>query len=298
MTPEVILFSSPKAGSGAARDQIPRVIDLLGAAGISHLHCTCPKQLARTVASARETGVSRPVVIAAGGDGTLGLAAEKTDAETVLLPMPLGTENLLARHYGQSSRAEEVLRTLQDGNDIRIDAGDANGKLFLIVASAGFDAEVVRALHLRRTGHIRRASYLKPVMRTLKRYRFPELKVTEFDEEGRVCEQRDVGWAMVFNLPCYGGGLKIQRETVSDDGLLDVITFAGRGVISALRYLSGVVTGTHVRQRDVVQDRVGHVRIECDQRVAYELDGDYVGRLPLEIRTLPKRIRLRVPREA
>jgi diacylglycerol kinase family enzyme len=292
---EVILFSSPNAGSGAAREQIPRLVNLLNEGGIKNQLISCPKQLRQISTDRRETGVPQPIVIAAGGDGTICLVASNTDPDTPLLPMPMGTENLLARHVGQKSDADAVLKTLRGGQAIQLDAGLANGRLFLIMATAGFDAEVVRRLHLRRRGHIRRASYLKPILETLLRYRFPILHVTAFDEQDRVIDRRDVGWAMTFNLPCYGGGLNIHPEAIGDDGKLDLITFAGAGLISGVRYVFGILRGNHQKLKDVDRKRVSRLRIEADRRVAFELDGDYAGRLPLEITTLPGRIRLMVP---
>jgi diacylglycerol kinase family enzyme len=295
MTLEVILFTSPKAGSGASREQIPRLVDLLDASDLNNQLVSCPKELRKISRERRETGVPQPVVIAAGGDGTISLVASNTRAETPLLPMPMGTENLLARYIGQKNDAESVMKTLQGGRAMQLDAGLANGRLFLIMATAGFDAEVVRRLHLKRQGHIRRTSYLKPILQTLLHYRFPKLHVTAFDHQDQVVDQRDVGWAMTFNLPCYGGGLNIHPDAIGDDGKLDLITFAGAGVFSGIRYVLGIMWGNHRRLQDVDQNRVSRIRIEADRRVAFELDGDYAGRLPLEIKTLPGRVRVMVP---
>lgn len=292
---EVILFTSPKAGSGAAREQIPRLVDLMNAIGISNQVLTCPETLRAILSEHRETGVPQPVVIAAGGDGTISLVATNSDPDTPLLPMPMGTENLLARHFGQSNDAEAVMKTLQGGHAVRIDAGQANGRLFLIMATAGFDAEVVRRLHLRRKGHIRRHSYLKPIFQTIRKYRFPELEVTAFDQSGNVIKQQNSGWAMVFNLPCYAAGLKIHRDAIGDDGQLDLITFAGRSVASGMRYVVGILMGKHHRFKDVDRVCVARVSIKSQSPVAFELDGDYAGKLPLEIKTLPERVTVMVP---
>ena len=103
---------------------------------------------------------------------------------------------------------------------------------------------------------------------------------------------------MVFNLPCYAAGLEICPGAVGDDGRLDLITFAGRGVLSGLRYLAGISTGRHQKFADVSGRRVSHLRIESESPVAYELDGDYAGQLPLEIKTIPGRVTLVVPEQA
>ncbi len=68
-----------------------------------------------------------------------------------IVPMPLGTENLLARQFGHTATAESVVKTIRYGTSYRLDAGLANDKSFLIMATCGFDAEVVRGMHLTRT---------------------------------------------------------------------------------------------------------------------------------------------------
>ncbi len=151
---------------------------------------------------------SELVVVAAGGDGTLALVAQNTPPGTVLVPMPLGTENLLSRHFGFTREPAQVRDTIWHGVNKLLDVGLANGRMFLVMVTCGFDAEVVRAMHLTRQGHINRFSYFGPIMRALKRYRFPPLTIEwldDFREPEAAREQTTTDqayrWAMCFNLP-------------------------------------------------------------------------------------------------
>ena len=292
---DVIIFTSPKAGSGASREQIPRLKDLLEQAGTKVDVVTDPDALRGEIENAQPSGDDRPLVVAAGGDGTLGLVVANTDVHTSIVPMPMGTENLLARHFGQSNQAEQVLQTIQDGETVQLDAGSANGKLFLIMATIGFDAEVVRRLHLRRKGHIWRLSYLLPLLTTIAKYRFPKIKVRAWDATGKVVEDRTVRWAMVFNLPRYAAGLAIEPDASADDGQLDLICFARGSIVSGMQYFLSVLSRSHRRDRTVYRHRVHRVELTGNDRIAYQTDGDYAGRLPLKIEVLPGRVRLRVP---
>jgi diacylglycerol kinase (ATP) len=255
------------------------------------------------------TRFTAPVIVTAGGDGTLALVAQNTPPSTVLLPMPLGTENLLAKHFGFTANPNDIIETLLHGIDRPIDAGIANGKLFLVMATCGFDAEVVRAMHLTRRGHINRFSYTRPILRTLKRYRFPPLSVTLLsehpDDGSKTCDiQADslqaeqlvsCRWAMIFNLPKYAASLPIETAAICDDGLLDFTGLTNGSIVSGLRYLGGILAGRHIHWRDVTRKQITGCRISSPVRVPYQLDGDYAGRLPLEIRVLPNYIKLRLP---
>ncbi|MGB7345980.1 MAG: diacylglycerol kinase family protein [Pirellulaceae bacterium] len=304
---QVIAVASPKAGTGAGREQLPLLGQMLAENGIRFSQTSSIEALKQCLQDSPCTD-SKPyhsVVVAAGGDGTLSLVASSVDARVSIVPMPLGTENLLARYFGYQATAQCMFDAIMTGNSYRMDAGQANGKLFLIMASCGFDAEVVRGVHLKRRGHINRFSYAKPIWRAIRRYAFPEIHVTvdgpaskheqNGDGEKELQLAAPVGWAMVFNLPRYGGGLMIEPDAIGTDGKLDVITFGKGSVTSGLRYFGGIVTGSHTKFSDVVRRRGKTIQITSDTRVPYQLDGDYAGRLPLTIETLPRRLHLLLP---
>lgn len=299
---EVWICVSPKAGRGVDRDQIPALQQRLEASGIE---CRLTESVARLCDRldnpAAEPGAGYPTesigIVAAGGDGTLALVAQHTPPPVPIVPMPLGTENLVARYFGYSADAEQVFQTLVGGRDYSLDAGLAGGRLFLVMASAGFDAEVVRAVHLRRRGHIRRLAYAAPIIRAIRRYRFPLIEIAISDDAGSPQEDPiRARWGMVFNLPRYGGSLGIEPDAVGDDGRLDVIAFRRGSVWAGLRYVFGIATASHLRYRDVIRRRGGSITLTARGSVPYQLDGDYAGHLPVQIECLPGRVCLRLPR--
>jgi diacylglycerol kinase family enzyme len=294
----VVIVTSPKAGSGLGREQLPQLVEQLGAAGLSVCTTSSIELLRQRTQDIQLDQQELPVVIAAGGDGTLALVAENVPSAIPILPMPLGTENLLARHFGHSADPAKIVQTIRGGTSHWLDAGRANGKLFLVTASCGFDAEVVRAMHLTRRGHISRFSYAGPIFRALRRYAFPNIDVqvtNDQDPTGSEPVNIQCCWAMAFNLPCYGGHLSIEPGALDSDGLLDVITFRKGSILSGLRYLAGILLGNHTRFRDVTRVRGTKIEFTSQQRVPYQLDGDYGGHLPLAIELLPARVHLLVP---
>lgn len=305
------VFTSPRAGSGAGREQIPRLLELLTRDQISVELIHDLSQLSSWIdQSARQPGEAS-VVVAAGGDGTVTLAAsllftarendQFTDQDLpYLVPLPLGTENLLARYFGHQPNAEHVRETILRGTIETIDLGlvqrpNQRWHPMLTMVSCGFDADVVRRLHLRRKGHIRRLSYLGPILRSMNRYRFPELLVQSIVDDNVIEREVRCGWAMVFNLPRYGGGLTIEPDALGNDGYFDVITFANRGIVAGLGYVAGIRSGRHLRDPGVQRFRAKTVRITSGERAHYQIDGDYIGRLPIEISIRPQAIVLLIP---
>jgi diacylglycerol kinase (ATP) len=305
---EILIFTSPKAGSGAGGDRVGTLTQRLRDEGWT-VHVTASLDELRHRCD-RHSSVRLPaMVVTAGGDGTLALVAQNTPPATVLVPMPLGTENLVAKHYRITSDLPAMMNVILRGQELQIDAGLANGRLFLVMASCGFDAEVVRAMHLTRQGHISRFSYAWPILRTIRRYGFPLITVEYLQpqqpEAGGAGEPLGAPaagdrsavtcrWALVFNLPRYAVDLAVEPDACEDDGVLDLCSLQYGSFFSGARYLGGIVTRRHIRWKDVVRRQVIGCRITSSERVAFQVDGDYAGRLPLEISVLPGRIRLKV----
>jgi diacylglycerol kinase family enzyme len=239
-------------------------------------------------------------VIALGGDGTASSVRSRAPLGVPIVPVPLGTENLLARYVGQGARGSAVRQTLDRGVVIRLDLGRANGQYFLLMISAGFDAEVIRRLHENRRGNITRATYLKPTLQAIRSYRYPELQL--------YCEPGIAGlappiacrWVFGFSLPLYALGWQLAPQADGTDGLFDVCTFRQGSLRHGLRYLWHVLRGSHLALDEVSLSRQRRFRIEVGKGVAvpYQLDGDYAGNLPVEVEVLPGELRLLVSRAA
>jgi diacylglycerol kinase family enzyme len=102
-------------------------------------------------------------------------------------------------------------------------------------------------------------------------------------------------WVFGFNLPCYGGGLRIAPQACGSDGLLDLCAFRQGGFWHGLRYAGGVLLGGHQNMADCTIGRVRRLRITSTASVPYQLDGDPAGFLPVDVEVLPRRLTLVVP---
>jgi diacylglycerol kinase family enzyme len=178
---------------------------------------------------------------------------------------------------------------------VQLDAGEANGKLFTLMAGCGFDADVVRRLHSERKGNIHHLSYAKPIFDSIRNYDYPLLRV-KYEAAGE--QHCALGkWVFVINLPRYAGGLNIAPGASGSDGLLDICTFKEGSLWSGLLYLGEVMFGQHQLLEDFTQVQAAELRVEAESPVPYQLDGDPGGELPLVVRSLPGRLRVIVSRE-
>jgi diacylglycerol kinase family enzyme len=189
---------------------------------------------------------------------------------------------------------EAVAEIIALGQATTIDAGVANGRLFVLMVSCGFDADVVSRLHARRQGHIRHWSYMRPILDAVRNYDYPPITIhqTLADGSEQTVESR---WLFAFNLPCYAFALGLAPDAQASDGLLDTCAFTGGSFWHGLRYLAAVTRRRHRELVDCRMARVRRLRIESARPVPFQVDGDPGGILPLEIQVLPGRMTVLTP---
>lgn len=292
----ILIAANPKSGAVSRQALLDGLRDALINDGFAVDVCTSLDQVERQAAELHNVGRLRAVV-SAGGDGTAAALANRITAEIPLLIFPLGTENLLSKHLGLTNDIAAARERMRSSRSIALDVGLANNKMFLVMASSGFDAAVVEDMHANRKGHINRWSYTIPIIRTLGRYRFPLTRLLGNDEIAKTTQDQQAAWTFIFNLPRYAANLNFCPQADPLDGKLDVCTFRQPGVIKGFGYLSRLWRGTHQRMTDFSHSLATNITMHSSDTksplaIPYQLDGDPGGVLPLEIRVLPGRLKL------
>lgn len=293
----VLVFVNPRAGRGAAGALIDELVNRLGRREFVVERTDEIDELRQIVAS---SGDGLRAIVSAGGDGTAETVVNVTSdveaqggesRQTPIAVLPLGTENLLAKYLGVRPDPEQIADMITAGHTCQLDAGVANGKMFLLMLSCGFDADVVQRLHRDRQGNISHLAYAMPMIDAIRNYDYPNLQVGWETTEG--WQERDCHWAFCFNAPSYAAGLRIAPDADPSDGLLDLATFAGGSFWHGLWQFSAVVLGQHRQLPEFEQSRSRRIRISSDRaNVPYQVDGDPGGVLPVDIEILPRHLTL------
>jgi diacylglycerol kinase family enzyme len=221
-------------------------------------------------------------IVAAGGDGTVADVFNRHPGIPIAI-LPLGTENLLARYLGIPASGREVAQLIARGDVRRLDLCQLGVRRFALMASAGFDADVIGRLHGSRRGHISRFSYVQPILESVRRYEYPEIRLTVDGAPAPAIARM----AVIVNVPIYALGLSVARCARADDGTLDLRLFRRGSAFQMVRYLCNLAVGTHERLWDVDSLTGRRVRIESDVPVPVQVDGDPAGWTPAEICVLP-----------
>ena len=187
------------------------------------------------------------VIIAAGGDGTVGEVVDGVVGSDVAVGvLPGGTANLWAHEIGVSLDLGLAALQLIGAQRRRIDVGHvaingAHGQHFLLMAGLGIDAAVLSRLSKGLKKKIGALAYLPAIGRAL-----PQAKpfAVRVDLDG-VAWDGDVSQIVVGNTRRYAEVTSVTPEAIVDDGRLDVCLLLPANPVSALDQLATLLVRQH-----------------------------------------------------
>lgn len=244
-------------------------------------------------------GIDRLIV--GGGDGTLASAASLVAGTGVAIGvLPLGTMNLVARTIGMDANLATALKQLRDAEVKVVDAGRANGRLFLHHVSFGLQPRMVR-LRERMGYSSRLTKILAAVRATIAVLLNPRSQRLGLTIDGEQVELKTPGLIVSNNAYESAGMLKQARL---DGGVLGLYALTPMPLPAYLRLALDVLRGRWQDNVNVTEMQgrrvrlVRHRRLRRDSRsIKATLDGELVLlRLPLVIESQPAALDVLVPR--
>lgn len=286
---------NPTAGGGRLLRQQDRLAGVAAANGAELEICQASSRehTIQLAAAAAAEGV--PLVLAYGGDGTYNAVAHGLlGSDTTMGVLPGGTTSVLAYEFEVPRPAHRAVEALIHGSDREMHVGRSDdGSLVLLMLSAGPDSHVLERLgpRLKKLGG-RVGVALQGLVEILRGDQLPRVRLHADGVSG------EMGWVIVGNCRCYGGQFAATPGADPFRGDFEVVSqrTAGRGAAAA--FLLGIPNGRHLRRADVTRLIVDRVRLESvddDVPVPYQVDGDVVGTLPVEIQIDPQLLRIRMP---
>lgn len=239
----------------------------------------------------RGLGTELDLALAVGGDGTLREVLEGlVDPTTPVALVPSGTANVMAAELGLPRDVHHALEIVLRGRTRPLDVARVNGRLSFLCAGVGVDGYAVRNVETLRRGPITKWSYVRAIARALGEHRPAALRVTVDDEPLRP----SWGYVLASNTSRYAGLVALDSRARIDDGEIEVYLFPGgsrRELV--LAFARGVFRG--LPGGGVEMRRARRVRIESDEPVACQVDGDAAGTTPVEVEVGEVQYRLVVP---
>ncbi len=229
-------------------------------------------------------------VIAVGGDGTVNeVACGLAGTATRLLAIPHGTGNVFAAEVGLPKSAEECLSLLSVGKTITVNLAKAGKRHFLLLASAGFDAEVLDRMGARGKRYLGIGAYLLAGAVHLFREQ-PSLWV-ELPGEERMEAQA----VIVCRGRTYGGGVIMAPSGSLEKNTLQAVILRRIGRFPILRFAGNALRGKHAGSPDILIRETTSVFVRSPIRSAAQVDGEYLGPLPVRFEMTDVPVRIIVP---
>ena len=296
MTRPIPVVFNPTAGGGRARRQRADLEQAAVQSGVT-LDWRATQAAGHATALAAEVaGQKHPLVLAFGGDGTYNEVAQGLlGSETSMGVVPAGTTSVLAYEFGIPRPVGSSLGALIGGSDRVMRVGSTDrGDVILLMLSAGPDAQVLNNLK----------PWLKPLggrygvavqagIELIRPTSMPTLRVVG---DGRSTE---CGWVIVGKGRCYAGPFEACPDADPFEPDFQVVVSRLRTRRAALAFVAGLARGRHLQRSGVEAWRSRSLRLEpgaSSSPVAYQVDGDFKGLLPVDVGIHPKTLVVRLPK--
>jgi diacylglycerol kinase (ATP) len=272
--------------NGATKADVEAVLRDVGV-DAEILESSSADEARRLTAEAVQRGYA--VVVAAGGDGTIGIVAtELLNSGTALGVLPRGSIMNIPRMLGIPRDLSAAAAVLVCGAIRRIDVGEARGRPFFEAGSVGMNAAMFREAHRFEKGD--RASIPRTIWAAI-RYRPARMEIVT---DNQVVRTRALV-VTVANGPYTGAGMTVAPDARIDDGRLDVTIFEHFSKWELIRHLFAIAFGRHRYAPHASTYRSTYARISSVSPLPARADSRDLGTTPVEFRVLPAALPVLVP---
>lgn len=250
---KALLIVNPISGTSATSKKaaIDMAERMLPKAGID-LEIACTERRGHaTDLAAKAARAGIPIVIAAGGDGTVNETAQGlVFTNSTMGILPCGSGNGLARHLAIPMKPEKALQIIINGRSRKIDYCTANDEPFFCTFGMGFDAAVSDrfASHPDRRGL---RNYVRAAIEVFLNYKRQKYEIITPDGE-----YRDRAFIVACcNASQYGNDAFIAPWASVSDGMVDVT------ILKSRTWLGHLISGLQVMTGSLRESsRVAHLR--------------------------------------
>jgi len=240
-----------------------------------------------------------PIVVAAGGDGTItALAGALVGTRKSLAILPLGTVNALAKDLHVPLDLPKAVANLVTGHEHRIDVGEVNGRVFLhkvvigLIPGVAAGRERIRG----RRDAAAKIGLLRYFFRRLARAKRLAVVIEPAEGERRI--ERVQALAVASNAYDEGLGQFFSRQCL-DGGTLTLYSLKHLNVKDFLRLTAGMILGHWQNDEALSMESVRGVTIDTRHSlIKVMLDGEVETlNTPLEFAIRPQALSVIVPAE-
>ncbi|HHK5581130.1 TPA: diacylglycerol kinase [Streptococcus mutans] len=291
------LIYNPTSGQEIMKKNVAEVLDILESFGYeTSAFQTTPRADSAKNEAARASQAGFDLVIAAGGDGTInevvsGIAPLKRRPKVAIIPT--GTTNDFARALKiPRGNPVEATKLIGKNQTIHMDISRAyNDKYFINIAAAGSLTELTYSVPSQLKTMFGYLAYLVKGAELLPRVRNVPVKV--FYDHGVFEGEASMIFVALTNS--VGGFETIAPDAKLDDGKFTLILVKTANLFELTDLIRLVLTGgRHINHKKIEYIKTSYLKIipqgNPPKRMMINLDGEYGGDAPIELRNLKNHI--------
>ena len=293
-----LLVFNPAAGSRDRRPEMEALVARLKPRGLDLVLAPTSRAGEAPEIVRGRLGEGWGVVVAAGGDGTVGeVAGALLGTGVPMAVLPAGTTNVIAREYGlgELTGAEEHLLSERSRP---LAVWPSAGRFSVVATGIGFDARVMgNAIPLLKR-LFGRVGISPTATWEWARYEFPPIEIEGISADGSPF-RTDATFAVAANTRRYAGDAVLSPSADPEDALLDLVLFRSRSRFTLMRFyhLLSRGKGAHLALPGV--ERIAVREFTARSLAGYELevhvDGDAAGTTPVTVGPAKGTVDLVVP---
>ena len=283
------LLINPQAWHGESDGNvIEHICDRLAALGIdAEAVILSPDEPGGDVAKAA-TQDGFPLIIAAGGDGTIHeIARGLLDTKATLGIIPFGTMNNIAASLNIPTDLDAACEIIAHGKRQNMDVGMINGQPFLEAVSVGFEVPLFslgeQTRHQGMGGMLRAGVGVLGALIAAR----PHGITIEMDGQRKLVRAQQI---TICNTPRYGLGFAPAPDALVDDGRLDIVIERHARRWDIVRHYWSIMNGKRELDTRIQIRRAKRIRLTSKYVMPVAADGESVGSLPANIIVAPRRL--------
>jgi len=293
----VKLIANPGAGDvSEAASRIEQVMQYLADEGLKvDLALAHPKRGAIPIAK-KAVKDGYDVVIAMGGDGTIGVVIRGIAGSKVKLGIiPAGTENDIARSLGIPEDLKEACALIATGHTRKLDLGQISTKkrkkfYFFMVSAIGLTATLYPEMSDVPEGKF---GGIKDAVMTLLKFKTNPTVFLTLDDESKI--EVETMLVTVANTPVSGAKNLVAPDASMEDGLLDIAVYPGFSKADLLGYFVKSANEGSTPDGRIQRYQARKIKVKTSPKLDVAAEGILLGKGTAWIKILPGALRVIAP---
>lgn len=236
------------------------------------------------------------LIVSVGGDGTLNEVVNGlVNSNKTIVILPFGTGSDFGKTIGIRN-LDDFLISVKNGKKIKVDIGNVYfteqsfSRYFINILEIGFGAEVMNYVNKHKS--LGKYSFILGIISTLSKMKKFDLNI-QLNTIKKTFSTIEV---IVANGKYFGGGMLASPDSKIDDGFLNLHILKSFSKLTSVIRLRNLISGEYIK-KGYSYDFISNEIFVENSGILVEMDGDVIGKTPIKITILEKKIEFLIPQK-